>query len=240
VKLKTIVATTALLATTSAWAVDTSITIEGVSDYRFRGISQTAGDPAIQGSFDLAFDSGFYVGTWASNVDFGDDADIEVDFYGGYFWEINDNLGLDVMLSYYTYPGYDADPDYLELINTLWIGGLGLQFAYTNDYVSTGDSARYFAADYNIPVADTAGFFEGIGIDLHAGYSAGDYWKRWDIDSYTDFSIGVSASVKGVDMSLSYLYNGVDKIVEVPTGAFRNDDTVLFTLGYTFDLFASE
>lgn len=237
-KLNTFIAAAALLATTGAWAADASLTIGAVSDYRFRGISQSAGDPAIQGSFDLAFDSGFYAGVWGSNVDFEDDADIEVDWYGGYFWEINDNLGLDVMLTYYTYPGYDWNADYLELINTFWVGGLGLQYAYSDDYVNTGDSAHYFAADYSIPIADTAGFFEGIALDVHAGYSKGDYWDEWDIGSYTDYSVGISASVKSVEMSLSYLYNGVDKAMEVPKGAYRNDSTALFTIGGTFDLFS--
>ena len=54
-----------------------------VSDYIFRGFSQTGEDPAIQGGVDLTSGS-FYAGAWASNVDFGDDTDAEIDVYGGY------------------------------------------------------------------------------------------------------------------------------------------------------------
>ena len=156
-KTSNIIATAALLASTGAWAADASLTLEGVSDYRFRGISQSAGDPALQGSFDIAFDNGWYVGTWASNIDFGDDADIEVDWYGGYYWEINDAVGLDVMLTYYTYPGYDWNSDYLELVNSLYVGDFMFQYAYSNDFVNTGETGHYLAVDYSYPLAETAG-----------------------------------------------------------------------------------
>ena len=136
-KLNKLIAATALLASTGAWAADASLTIEGVSDYRFRGISQSAGDPALQGSFDIAFDNGWYVGTWASNVDFGDNADVEIDWYGGYYWEINDTVALDVLLTYYTYPGYDYDADYLELIPTLYVGNFTFQYAFANDFFNS-------------------------------------------------------------------------------------------------------
>ncbi|HAU05178.1 MAG TPA: hypothetical protein DCS78_09930, partial [Pseudoalteromonas shioyasakiensis] len=71
------------LLSTSAMA-DLSTTVTLASDYTFNGVSQTMNDPAIQGSLDYAFaDSGMYVGTWASNVDFGDGTDIEWDAYFG-------------------------------------------------------------------------------------------------------------------------------------------------------------
>jgi uncharacterized protein (TIGR02001 family) len=99
-----------------------------VSDYRFRGISQTFKEPAIQGGFDYSHSSGFYAGTWASNV-YGNGAAIgnpiyqgasmEWDFYGGYKFE-RAGLGFDLGLLQYYYPnGQMAVPaknkfDYLE------------------------------------------------------------------------------------------------------------------------------
>ncbi|MFB3115989.1 MAG: TorF family putative porin, partial [Gammaproteobacteria bacterium] len=58
------------------------------TDYLFRGISQTDGNPAISGGFDYSYSPvGIYAGIWASNVDFsgccGDDDNIEIDYYGG-------------------------------------------------------------------------------------------------------------------------------------------------------------
>jgi uncharacterized protein (TIGR02001 family) len=65
---------------------EVSSTVTLASDYDFRGISQSAKDPALQLSLDWAGDSGFYVGAWASNVDFGPDtvSDVELDIYAGY------------------------------------------------------------------------------------------------------------------------------------------------------------
>ena len=62
---------------------DWSANISAVSDYTFNGLSQTQNDPALQGGVDKAFDNGTYVGTWASNVDFGDDTKLEWDDYVG-------------------------------------------------------------------------------------------------------------------------------------------------------------
>src|SRR5437762_10830767 len=82
------------------------------SEYRFRGIDQTYGNPAIQGGFDYAHASGFYLGNWNSNVSQGagfPGGNIEMDFYGGWKKAFGD-VGLDVGAIYYYYPGTDAGP----------------------------------------------------------------------------------------------------------------------------------
>ena len=77
----------------------------------FRGISQTNEKPALQGGFDLGHKSGFYVGTWASNVSWLSDgnpdvsASLEWDFYGGYKWALPADFVLDLGVLYYWYPG---------------------------------------------------------------------------------------------------------------------------------------
>src|SRR5213592_3624551 len=81
-----------------------------ISDYRFRGISQTFDKPAIQGGFDYAHASGLYAGNWNSNVSQGagyPGGNIEMDFYGGYKHAFGD-FGIDVCAIYYYYPGSDA------------------------------------------------------------------------------------------------------------------------------------
>jgi len=83
------------------------------SQYIFRGISQTAGQPAVQGGFDYTHTSGFYLGTWASNIswleDFGqyNRSSLEWDFYGGYknSFPGSEDWNYDVGLYYYYYPG---------------------------------------------------------------------------------------------------------------------------------------
>src|SRR5690349_24575363 len=84
-----VAATVANAGVSSTWTL--------TNDYDFRGNSQSAKDPAVQGSVDYASDSGWYVGAWGSNVDFGPaDVDLEVDVYTGFAGESEGGLGYDV------------------------------------------------------------------------------------------------------------------------------------------------
>ena len=75
------------------------------SEYIFRGIAQTAGKPAVQGGFDLAHSSGFYAGTWASNVSWLEDfnaynrSSVEWDFYAGFKHASGDSDGPSTRVS---------------------------------------------------------------------------------------------------------------------------------------------
>ena len=86
------------------------------SDYRFRGISQSFRLPAIQGGIDYGHASGFYLGNWNSSVSgnqYPNGASLEMDFYGGYKWEVSPGIVLDFGTIYYYYPGasYPGLPD---------------------------------------------------------------------------------------------------------------------------------
>ena len=83
--------------------VEISGNVALTSDYRFRGISQSNDDIAVQGGFDVAFDNGIYIGTWGSSVDFdldssqGLNGSLELDYYVGWASDIGDSgLALDV------------------------------------------------------------------------------------------------------------------------------------------------
>ena len=129
------------------------------SDYVFRGVSQTQGGPAIQGGFDYAHASGFYVGTWASNVDwvstvagtpavaFKDNNSMEIDLYGGYRGSVGD-VGYDVGVITYYYPGDQVagsnDPDTTEVyIGASW-KFLSAKYSYTvsDHFVGWGNHGR--------------------------------------------------------------------------------------------------
>jgi uncharacterized protein (TIGR02001 family) len=90
------------------------------SQYIFRGLTQTGRKPAVQGGFDFAHESGFYAGTWASNISwlkegastpavtqgvYGEGGSMEWDFYGGYKWNLPNDFVLDLGGLYYWYPG---------------------------------------------------------------------------------------------------------------------------------------
>jgi uncharacterized protein (TIGR02001 family) len=132
------------------------------TDYRFRGISQTDEDIAVQGGFDAEFGPGFYVGMWGSSVDFdcndidvpaghpdvdgacsGFDGSLELDYYGGWSSSIGDtDFGIDVGYIYYDYPGDSGDEgDFQEFyVGTSW-KDLSLQVNYSDDYYGETDEA---------------------------------------------------------------------------------------------------
>ena len=117
------------------------------SQYVFRGISQTNEKPAVQGGFDLGHKSGFYVGTWASNISWVSDgyfsppnpppapsASLEWDFYGGYKGSLPWDFGYDLGVLYYWYPGtYPAgftNPDTTELYAALSWKWLSFKYSW--------------------------------------------------------------------------------------------------------------
>jgi uncharacterized protein (TIGR02001 family) len=93
----------------SPWTATANVNL--VSDYRFRGITQTWGRPAIQGGADISHEDGFFAGTWASNVSGNEypGASLEWDFYGGFNWKLTDDLTIPLGMIYYYYPGANFD-----------------------------------------------------------------------------------------------------------------------------------
>jgi uncharacterized protein (TIGR02001 family) len=150
----------AALVATRVDAADFSGSVAVTTDYVFRGVSQTQGDPALQLGLKLAFEPGVYVSSWASNVDYGSavGSDAEVDYVVGWAGELSPTWALDVNLTRYTYPGTndDLDLDYNELVGTLtwdgrWFGVLG----YSNDVFATGESGTYVQLGARLPLSDT-------------------------------------------------------------------------------------
>lgn len=202
---KTLIAT-ALLAGSSAALAEISGNVNLATDYVFRGWSQTDNQLAIQGGLDYAHDSGFYLGTWASNVDSNffsgtsTDPQIELDIYGGFSGELANGVGYDLGYIRYEYPGYgDADT------NEVYLGGSFSNFSaklvYSDElaFIGSKESAWYLAGGYEMELP------EGFGLSASLGYSFGDAFDN-DVfsDSYLDWSIGVTKSVGGVDLGLTY------------------------------------
>ncbi|MDF1764168.1 MAG: TorF family putative porin, partial [Oleibacter sp.] len=139
-----------------------------VSDYLANGISQTQGDPALQGSLEWTFDQvpGAYFGTWASNIDAGegDDTWLENEIYAGYTRAVNDGLKVDYGIIHYTYYGddrsFEADFDeiYLNLSETSELGKTALSTYYSWNYSGTDAS--------HIIVSLSQAFFLSTGHEL--------------------------------------------------------------------------
>ena len=210
---KTLIAT-AMLATTAVAQAEISGNVTMASDYVFRGISQTSNQIAIQGGFDYEHESGLYIGTWASNVDSeffntGTDPQTEIDGYVGYSGDVGNGFGYDVGYLRYQYPGASsAGTNEYHVTGSYSTGSFG-DFSLTANYspslnfAASDESAWYWSAGYDT----TLPWYE-IGLSASLGYSTGDAFDKDDgdgfNDSYTDWSIGVSKNVFGVDLGLTY------------------------------------
>jgi uncharacterized protein (TIGR02001 family) len=171
------------------------------TDYVWRGYSQTLEDPAIQGGFDFEHDSGFSVGVWGSNVDFGDSANMEFDIYGGYSGEFGDGFSYGVGLIYYMYPGTISTEDYdwLEFNGSLGWGPVTFAINYSNDVYNSDETGIY----YNLSAGhEIQGFSLAAGIGYY-DYDAGAIGNASD-ESVIDYHLGVGTSFVGVDWDLSY------------------------------------
>ncbi|MDI3324551.1 TorF family putative porin [Pontibacterium granulatum] len=216
-----------LAASVSAQAAEVSGSVTMTNDYRFRGVSQTSGDPAVQASIDAGFDNGVYAGIWGSNVNFGDsdNANLEVDYYAGKYGDLTENIGYDATLYYFQYHGYTdgTDIDFFELDLRLSYKDFTALYAYAPDYINSDQDYHYVALDYSTGITDV------VNLDLHAGYTFGEYYEDLDAE-YTDYSIGISGSAAGLDLSVAYLFNDVNgsKTDDL------DDNTVVFSVSRTF------
>ena len=205
----------AALATVSLPSVaEISGNVALTTDYRFRGISQTDRNPAVQGGFDWSHDSGFYLGTWGSNVDFA--GSLELDYYGGYAGDINDNLSFDVGAIYYDYPGDGGNLEFWEVYGGLSgdLGPVSLSgtVSYSNDYFGESGDAFYYdlGASYDLPAEFSLAAHYGYQtIDDGSVKDAGFFSS--DEDNYQDWSVGVSRSFMELDFDLSYIDTNLGK-----------------------------
>ncbi len=219
----------ALVAATLADArADVSSTITLSSDYDFRGITQTARDPAVSASLDWTDESGFYLGTWASNVDFGLESDIEVDALGGYRGKINDDTGYDIGAVYYSFWPDDDDVNFAELYAGLSYKAVSAKLWYSPDFSNLGESAYYIEANATIPLPSD------FALTVHAGYSDGDYWDVVNDGGYTDYSIGVTKSIGKFALALKWI-DGSDLEASdgTPDDVFTSESKVFFSVATT-------
>ena len=205
--------TIAATAAAPALAVEVSGNVMLTTDYRFRGVSQTTRDPAIQGGFDVAHESGLYVGTWASNVQFGTDASMELDLYVGYGGAISETVSWDVNYVRYEYPSDGSLLDYNEYgaslgFSELLGGSATVGVIASEDYLNLGDTTWFYPyLDYSYAVNDT------VTIDAHVGLSLADeraFENTFGDDNYLDWSIGVTARWVGLDWNVAYVDTDID------------------------------
>ena len=207
------------------------------SEYRYRAISQSRSKPAVQGGFDYASPSGFYLGGWGSTIkwikDAGGDAQAEFDLYGGYKGTIAEGVTYDVGLLQYLYPSHklSVSPNTLEVYGAVTIG------AFTAKYSQSTTNLFGFADSKGSGYLDlTATIDLGNGLTLapHLGHQrvAG---KGNGIYSYTDYGITLSKDFNGIVPSIALLGTDAPKGSYVaPDGKSLGRSAVVVSVKYNF------
>lgn len=203
-----------------------------LSDYVFRGISQTDENFAIQGGFDIAHESGLYIGTWGSNVDYndGDESSIEIDLYAGYGAEVN-GFSYGIGGLYYFYPGANDSLgyDYFEVYGSLGydceVASATVSVNYSPDYFGSSGDAIYTRLGVEVPLSDSFTLSGGIGhqeIDDNLAYGVPDY---------NDWNATLGYDWKKLNFSVAYHDTDLNEPSECASGC---DARVVFGVSAEF------
>lgn len=211
------------------WSANASMT----SNYIWRGLTQTENEAAVQGGIDYSHESGFYVGTWASNVNYGagDVYSYEHDIYAGFAWETGD-VSWDIGYLYYNYDK-EANFDFGEVYASVGYGGFSASInVLTNTEADEAPgqdfdagSTYYASFDYGFEVGN------GVEIGLHAGYHDGDFAEAFNgnEDGYADYNVSISKD------GFSFMISDTNVEGGAAEGGYDNDQ-VKFVVSYAVDV----
>ena len=208
--------------------------INVTNNYLFRGLTQTADQAAVQGGIDYAHSSGFYVGTWLSNVSaradsggggnfYGTNGNYEQDLYAGFGFDAGP-VGLDLGYIKYMYPVDSANKlDYDEVYVNASFMMLSANISYTinkEDNSITNENDLYYSL--------------GAEFDIKAGLMLGLLIGEYDFDGgsasdYTHYLVSLAKD----DFTFAYEKNNA-KVASWWTGVDDNRFTVSW--GKSFDL----
>jgi len=223
-----------------------------VSDYFFRGITQTWGKPAIQGGFDFSHETGIYLGTWASNVSGNQYAggSMEWDLYGGYLHKFNDDVSLGAGVLYYYYPGANTSKAYPGFwtgtvpdvkfdtfegniqANWKWVNAK-FSYAFSNYFGANQDTGfkddtkgtMYPEVNVNYPLMDNLTLVAHVGYTKYAEKLAAPNTQGKDDPSYADWKLGVSYVWKDGWTIGAYYVDTNNKDFYKATPSLANTDT---------------
>ena len=212
------------------------------SDYRYRGISQTRLQPALQGGADYTNNpTGFYAGTWLSTIkwtkDAGGGGDVEWDLYGGKRGEIVKDVSYDVGVLSYVYPSNGlgnvagfANANTTEIYGQIGYGPAYLKYSHsvTNlfGFVDSKNSG-YLDIGANVDMA------EGLVLNLHAGHQT---VKNNSASSYTDWKVGLTKDFGVVSGSVAAIGTNADKTAYASpaNGKFMGKTSLVVAVSKTF------
>jgi uncharacterized protein (TIGR02001 family) len=185
--------------------LDVSGSMTLLSDYRFRGVSRSDGDPALQGQLTVSLPGGLYAGARGTTVKgLGSRADAELDLYAGYTADIALGTSLDAGLMYYAFPGANGAKGYFEpyasVSHTLGPveATLGAKYAPSQKAIGDEDQLYLFGqVEAGIPATP-------LTLTAEAGRQDwGRYGRYWNWSVGGRYQIGpVQAGLRYVDTDL--------------------------------------
>ena len=212
-----------------------SFNVGAVNEYRYRGISQSRLDPALQGGFDYADKSGFYVGAWGSTIkwikDAGGDANVEIDLYGGYKGAVGD-LAYDVGFLRYEYPSNKlaVNANTNEVYGALTLGPATLKYSHAiSNLFGTANSKN----SYYLDASATFDLGDGYSLVPHVGYQS---IKNSSAYSYTDYALTLGKDLgNGLSASAGVIGTNAKKALYVtPDGKFSGRNGLVVGVKYSF------
>ncbi len=213
-----------LLASDACAQLSASVAL--LSDYRFRGISQSDRRPAVQGSVLFDHPSGLFAGLFASSVELGgaSDANVEATASAGYARRVRADVSWEVGAVYYRYPGSrdERDSDYAEGFAGLTWRDLSARVYYTPDYFGTGAHELYVEANATRSLSERAAL---LG---HAGYA-----RIQGRDSRLDVRLGVAIDLRVVNLEISAVATSLSS-ADCPLGPDRCKPGVVVALSLSF------
>lgn len=194
-----------------------------VSDYTYRGISQTLEEPAVQGGIDASLPEGLYLGVWGSSVNFGEDlaagarAQVELDVYGGI---ARSHAGFDLDLGgiYYAYPGAAESRNYnfFELAASLGRAfgpvSAGISGAWSPDFYAASGTGLYGSGNLSFGMPNTPISLDGSlgyqSIEDNGAFGTPDY-MTWSAGASVDvLGLGIGAGLTGTDLDDGDCFSG--------------------------------
>lgn len=199
-----------------------------LSQYRFRGVTQSDEDAAIQGSIDYCHDCGLYIGVWGSNVDFNDEdeAHMELDIYAGFVY-CYDCFELDLGVIGYFYPGSASslDYDYIELMMALTYSfrelfSLTGSLNYSPDNFGSSGHALYSKVAVEVPLICN------FALCGHMGYQSIEDNDVFGLPDYYDWGAALSFRIQCLTLKLEY----VDTDLSTAESASGSDAALIFSV----------
>lgn len=209
-----------------------------VTDYRYRGISQSRLKPAISAGADYSHESGFYVGAWASSIkwikDGGGDGNLELDLYGGYKFNVTKEISLDVGFLAYVYPSnaLAINANTQELYASATFGPATLKYSHSLSTLFGFEKSKgsgYLELNGNFDLGDSLTIVAHLGRQSVKGRVLGVSNNQY---SYTDYKLGVTKDFSGFVLGAALV--GTDTDAYLGKGKNLGKNTVVLSVSKTF------